>query len=166
MDLNLYTEHHGLFFHPDTLPAVRSVLTRAYLNKKVVRIWYGDPATGKAFPDEFEVLGTVGRSTGPVKVPLLVLPGEDGGGQISAHVIVRIDFVETTKTDGPFPKVSQSLRNAFKHPSFNTGSWKTGSLDDSEVSVFHEGSIHARFPSALLAQLYISFMKGETAYIC
>lgn len=165
MDLNEYKEYHGLFFHPETLPAVRSVLAQAFLNKKTVRIWYGDPSTGKAYPEEFEVLGTVGRSTGQVKVPLLVLPGESGGGAILSHVIVRIDFVETSRTDGPYPKVSQSLRNAFKHPNFSAGSWKTIASDNSGVVVLHEGAVHGNFPSPLLAQLYISFMKGETAYI-
>ena len=43
--------------------------------------------------DEFDVVGTVGRSTGLLKVPLLVEPGEAAGTAIlCAHVLALMDW--------------------------------------------------------------------------
>jgi hypothetical protein len=40
----------------------------------ILRLFYGDPATGRDWIDEFETTGFIGRSMGPMRVPLIMEP--------------------------------------------------------------------------------------------
>ena len=70
---------------------------------EVIRVWncptnrirlhisLGDTATGLDWLEENDVCGYVGRSMGPIKVPLLIANRRSlGGGAILDHCIVRI----------------------------------------------------------------------------
>lgn len=92
---------------------VRVALERAYARRDRdegrIRIWYGDTDTGRAWQEEYDVLGYVGRSMGTQKVPLLIFSRRSiGGGAILTKNIVRIDWV----------KGSHAL---YKHPTFSSG---------------------------------------------
>jgi hypothetical protein len=41
-------------------------------NQRKIRLFYGDTQTGQSWFDEHDVVGRIGRSTGSIKVPLLV----------------------------------------------------------------------------------------------
>ena len=57
-----------------------------------VRIFCGDPATGSLWPEEYGVTGRLGRSTGSVKIPLLINNARSSGGPaILDYCILRID---------------------------------------------------------------------------
>lgn len=88
-----YTKSGKLFFHPATAPKVKTVLNDCYDNGNVIKLYQGDVATGKAWNEEHDIIGTVGRSTGMNginKVPLLIGAGEGGGGAILTRCIVGI----------------------------------------------------------------------------
>jgi hypothetical protein len=70
--------------------SVIKILEEARESGRVLRIHYGDRATGKDWLDEYDVEGTVGRSMGPVKIPLLICPGECGGPGMLDDAIVKI----------------------------------------------------------------------------
>lgn len=140
----------GFYFHAETAPAIRETLARLPRSQRV-RVFYGDTKTGKAWPEENDVMGYIGRSTGAHRVPLLIHSrASSGGGAILDHCIVGI-------------VCTGSGAWLYKHPQFNPGEWKTapGTVDGYAVDVLHNGSIHARFKTAARGPRYCAFMRGE-----
>lgn len=56
------------------------VLDKLFNNKSRVRLFLGDPNTGKDWCERFDVLGYIGRSTGKYKIPLLIAKSNSMGG--------------------------------------------------------------------------------------
>lgn len=82
---------NGTSFHDETPDDVIRVLESARQGRVRLHISYGDRTTGRDWLEEVETHGYVGRSTGPVKVPLLVaIRRSTGGGAILDRCIVRI----------------------------------------------------------------------------
>lgn len=156
MSNHKYIQHAGLFFHPQTSMAVQTALANAFEGRQTVRLWYGDTVTGRAWAEEYDVLGKIGRSTGAIKVPLMVKAGEIGGPQLLDQCIVRIDIVARGKG---------ASRTTYAHPSFHTGTWVVTPSDLPEYTtiVLNDGEVHARFKKPETAQRYVAFMQG-TAY--
>lgn len=84
----------GTWFDYDTPPKVRSILERYRKEGGRIRIFYGD-RSGRSWMDENDVIGRVGRSTGTMKIPLLIAEGEYGGPGILDSCIVRIIDADT-----------------------------------------------------------------------
>lgn len=82
------------WFPPKTPQAICHALELARKKAYPVRIWYGD-ASGQSWLEEHDTVGRVGRSTGTLKVPLLVPAGECGGGAILCDRILRIRREDT-----------------------------------------------------------------------
>ena len=84
-------------FHQETPLRVRKILEQARVQGTVLRLFYGDQ-NGRDWGEENDVCGYVGRSTGSIRVPLLLEPLRDddvlisapGGAPILDHCIVRI----------------------------------------------------------------------------
>lgn len=132
----------SLHFDDETPEGVKRALLTAQRYRLRVRIWYGDMETGEAWPDEYHVLGYIGQSMGPRKVPLLIHNRRSfGGPALLDHCIVRVDT-----TDG---------RTLYKHPRFSAGSY----MIDSDT-VYLDGRLHARLESEEAARRYVSFMTG------
>lgn len=137
-------------FHPETNDAVKAILNTLYQTKVRCRIFYGDVETGKAWPEEYDTTGRIGRSTGSVKVPLLVNNARSiGGCAILDHCILAIFL-----TDGQL---------MYKHPTFDVGQWNIKPADIPEYthSVYLNDIIHARFKSKKQAYNYVDFMTGK-----
>ncbi len=84
-------EFCGLWFSTETEQEVRETIVRLYLSKKRVRFHWGDTKTGRDYGDVYDVSGTVGRSTGTQKIPLLIHNRRSmGGGAILDNCIVKI----------------------------------------------------------------------------
>lgn len=65
----------------------------------------GHTATGRCWLDEHDVVGRIGRSTGMMKVPLLIEAGADGGVAILTSCLLRrIDW--------------ESGRDLSRHPAY------------------------------------------------
>lgn len=78
-------------FHINTPNAVVAVLERAREVKTRIRIFYGDTQTGRDWMEIFDTVGIIGRSCGPIKIPLLFRNSRSYGGHaILAHHIVKI----------------------------------------------------------------------------
>lgn len=70
---------------------------RQYKNR--VRLWYGDIKTGRSWNEEFDVTGTIGRSSGNIKIPILVNNKRSyGGGAILTSCLIRIDDITAHRT--------------------------------------------------------------------
>lgn len=137
-------------FDPDTPVAVQAYLEAYRKTGAKVRLFLGNPETGKDWLSEWDAVGRVSRSMGPLKVPLLVTPGEDGGGAILTACVLRIIDVASKR---------EVYRHAnYKEPIFEvTPSKEPGFTVD--VSVY--GSVHARFKSDAKAKDWVDFMTGR-----
>ena len=92
---------NGTSYHAETSRRIIQVLERARKYHTRITVDYGDVKTGKSWNEHFDITGYVGRSMGPVKVPLLVHNSRSmGGGAMLDHCILSIRFAN--KKDGGF----------------------------------------------------------------
>lgn len=101
----------GTAWHADTAPLIRRVLS-TYLHASDpirLRVHYGDTETGRDWCDLYSMEGCVSRSTGRIKVPLLIHNARSGGGfPILDNCIVRIRFANRSKGG-----------DLYRHPSYH-----------------------------------------------
>lgn len=90
------TVKNGTHYSPDCPSQVIMAIETARLAHSVgrgyrLRIYYGDPATGLWWGDTQS--GYIGRSAGPIKVPLVLWNKVSRGGPaILDHCIVRVEY--------------------------------------------------------------------------
>lgn len=86
-----YINYNDLYFRDGTDERVMRVLEQASKSQVRIRIFLGDPKTGEEWFETNDVMGRVGRTTGQIKVPILV-PNVNswGGTAISTNCIVKI----------------------------------------------------------------------------
>jgi len=142
-------------FDNNTCDKVKTVLTECYNNQCRIRIWYGDIDTGVSWMDEHDVVGTIGRSTGQQKIPLLIKNSRsNGGGGILCHCIIRIDVISSKLT-------------IYKHPLFDVPTLGVYPNRDEDTKteypfiVSKNNELQARFKSEKQAKNYIDFMLGN-----
>ena len=85
-----YQVVNGTFYHKETPKRVVNALefSRQYQHQRLV-IFLGDGKTGKAWGDIEE--GRIGRSTGDIKIPLIIANSRSiGGPGLLDHCIVKI----------------------------------------------------------------------------
>jgi hypothetical protein len=138
----------GTCYHAETPEPVVALLERLRHQRRKIRLYYGDPVTGQSWLDEHDVIGWIGRSTGSIKVPLLIEPGERGGPALLDHCIVRID----------------SPRHVlYQHESFCVGEVRLvqGTLKRQRWEVWINDTVQARFHTKIQAQHYRDFIQGR-----
>lgn len=122
------------WFDPDTPAKVRRILEQYRKGGGELRVFYGDPETGRSWMDENDVLGTVGRSCGIFKVPLLIEKGERGGPAMLDGCIVRLMDAETGK-------------ELYRHPEFSVPEMEIRSTEGIMASW------HSKKPPKLLTEM-------------
>jgi len=145
---------HPFYFHDETPDEVMQQINYAYHNELRVRIWLGSGTSGKAWLEENDVMGTIGKSTGGVPIPLLINNARSlGGPGILTHCIVKI----MTTTGSVL----------YEHPTFNNPADRavitpvTGDHLSYLGEVQIDGKCVARFKSVQSAQNWIDFMQGK-----
>ena len=108
-----------------------------------LRIFYGNTATGHVWPEECEVQGRIGRTTGEIHAAILVHNERSCGGGTLLGDIVAI-------------KISGTNTWIYKHENLYFGHFEIVG-----ETVFHNGIMIAKFINAEKAQKYVAFMKGE-----
>ena len=91
-------------FKQGTDVRIQELLTGYLLSGKPVRIFLGDTDTGRDWLETCDIVGTIGRSTGPLHVPLLVPKNKHYGCAVLTHCIVKLIDVETGKPVYQHPK--------------------------------------------------------------
>jgi hypothetical protein len=142
------TKDLGTYFDPNTGSDVRYWLEHARQNHLRLRLFLGDRLTGRDWLEEFDVIGTIGRSMGPLKVPLLIRNAQScGGAAISTSSIVRIVDVKTK-------------RERYRHAKYHQPVFSYVQ-DGDRWAVMTDNQLHARFSSERQAKNWIAFMRGE-----
>ena len=86
-----YQVINGTSYDMRTRQNVINVLETVRREHIRIRVHYGDISTGKDWNDKYNVTGYVGRSTGSIKIPLLIYNERSyGGDSILDHCIVKI----------------------------------------------------------------------------
>jgi len=132
----------GTCYHIETPEPIIKRLEDARINRYRVRLFFGDTKTGQDWNEENDTMGRVERSTGRIKVPLL-LPNirSTGGGAILDHCIV---------------KIMKGKQTVYEHPGYDAGYFEVR-----RNRVFKNGEIVANFKTEWQAKRYVAFMKGE-----
>jgi hypothetical protein len=139
-----YKERNGIFFHAQTDESICYALSKAKERGQRLRLWYGDIETGKAWHEEYDTMGYIGRSTGAIKIPLLLNNAASiGGGAILDHCIIAI----TAAKGGAV---------LYKHPKFNQGEW-----DIIGAQVLCDGETYAHCKDERQARRLADFMSGR-----
>lgn len=143
---------NGTSYHTETPAAVIEVLERARQNRTRIHVSYGDRTSGLDWLEEFDAHGYVGRSIGPIKVPLLVANRRSlGGGAILDHCIVRI-------------RSSAGGRVLYQHPAYHFGTLairpkaEPVTLPDGRtlnIDVIRDGELHAAFENMVKARRWV-----------
>ena len=152
---------NGTSYDVRTPDQVVRVLENARHNRTRLHISLGDQETGRDCLEEFESHGYVGRSMGPVRVPLMIANRRSlGGGSILDHGIVRI-------------RTSQGGKVLWTHPKYYHGRLEIRpktepvTLPDGRfltVDVLRDGELHASFESTEKARRWVRKL-GLTAQI-
>ena len=145
-----YKVVNGTSYHEETNDKVVSVLENSRINRKRIRIFYGDVATGKDWNEENDTMGTVGRSMGTVKIPLLIHNSRSiGGGGILDHCIV---------------KITQGKTVLYQHPNYNMKSMTIVTTPTKEYThhVDFDNVRHASFKSETKMNRYVDFITGKS----
>ena len=107
-----------------------------------LRLYYGDTETGRCWMEEHDTIGYIGRSTGSVKIPLLIHNSRSmGGGAILDHCIV---------------KITANGHTLYEHPNFNMPE-----VTVKENAVLFDGDIYAICDNERKAERLAEFMIGE-----
>ena len=79
------------WFESNTPRKVRTIIENYRESRQFIRVFYGDPETGRDWMEEFGTTGIIGRSTGAMKVPLLLANNDDDGSSaMLVNNIVRL----------------------------------------------------------------------------
>lgn len=145
-----YKAVNGTIYHEETPNELVSILEEARIYHERIRIFYGDTETGRDWLEDNDVQGTIGRSTGTVKIPLLIKTSRcTGGGGILDHCIVKL-------------LVNGYCR--YIHPKYHLPKMEASQsqMEGYAVEVMVDGKVHARFKTTAQAERWTKFINGIT----
>lgn len=91
-----YKVYNGTYYNFDTPDDVVRILDYAINNNVRIRVFYGSD-DGRDWMERYDTMGTVSRSCGPVKIPLLLRNSRSiGGASILDACIVKITIDKKT----------------------------------------------------------------------
>jgi hypothetical protein len=102
-----YKEYNGTSYHTETKVLIVTILEIARKNKIRLVLDYGDILTGKSWNEIYGINGYIGRSTGTIKIPILIYNNRSiGGGAILDQCIIKISE-------------SKGKKVLYQHPTYN-----------------------------------------------
>ena len=135
---------NGTTFHAETPIEVCNILNDAIssIHSKRIRIFLGDRETGKDWNEFHDTIGYVGRSTGLIKIPLMIHNTRSvGGGAILDHCIVKITVDKKT---------------IYQHPKY----YCPIIIDGCSVIDTEDNKVIANCKNAETAKRYFGYLKG------
>ena len=85
-----YKVCNSTYYNIETKNIIIEKLENARISGRRIRVYYGKD--GNCWNDEFDTIGTIGRTTGSIKSPILIKNSRSyGGGLILTDCIFRMD---------------------------------------------------------------------------
>ena len=139
------------YFDPGTDAKAARVLESCRKRERKVRLILGDTSIGEPWLEEHDVVGRIGRSTGSLKVPLLIEPDEHGGCAILCACLLAIVDWES----GDF---------LYRHTAYREADLSIKPSGDAarSWSVLRREEVVASFRDIGQAGAYLAFMRGAT----
>ena len=133
----------GTFYSTSTPNELIEVLERISKGRMRCKFYYGDIETGRDYAEESDKIGTIGRSTGEIKIPLFIAtPRSRGGGQLFENIVMIKDI---------------NRRIIYKNPKYNSPALEITPSDMPEKGYTHNlkvnGEIYSRHKSERAAVL-------------
>ncbi len=92
-EYNKYVDYEGTSFRKGTPDQIKEIISMFMHSGTRLRLCLGDAVTGRDWEEEHDVEGYIGRSTGSIKVPILLANARShGGGEILTTNIVKIQY--------------------------------------------------------------------------
>ena len=151
--MKTYKEYNGMFFDESTPNEVCRILQAANAYNWRVRVFYGDPSTGENWNEEYDTIGNVGKSTGEIKVPLLIKNKRSfWGGAILDSRILKIVDIRTNEV-------------LYQHANYKPDNficlYRYISGDEAIVCINEESNIYANCATMQMAVNLCNFMNGK-----
>ena len=144
-DKQYYTTTNGTSYDINTDKKVVSILDDAIISRKRLKLDYGNTETGESWNECYDIIGRIGRSTGSIKIPLLILTSRSyGGGALLDSCIIKITDIKTGN-------VIYKNQN-YKEKIFNI---VPSDLPDYTVNVNINGKLYSRHKSERSAKILI-----------
>lgn len=87
------SESTGIFYHQSTPDEIVKILDWARNNNVRLKFAWGNIETGEDWGETYDIAGTIGKSTGTIKIPLLIKTRRSwGGGGLLDNCIVKISY--------------------------------------------------------------------------
>lgn len=148
------------WFDARTPKKVQSVLEAARKEGTTVRVFLGSEGTGRDWLSEYDTIGRIGRSMGPMKAPLLVPKGDCGGPALLTDCILRVIDMDTGKELYRHAKYHTPKMELTEAASYDVAQGYTHSVKvESEDGVME---CHANFKSQAEAAHWLAFMSGHS----
>ena len=145
-DKQYYTTANGTSYDINTDKKIVSILDDAIINRKRLKLDYGNTETGESWNECYDIIGGIGRSIGSIKIPLLILTSRSyKGGALLDSCIIKITDVKTGN-------VIYKNQN-YKEKVFNI---VPSDLPDYTVNVNINGKLYSRHKSERSAKMLIS----------
>jgi hypothetical protein len=106
---------NGTAYHIETPDRIIEIIEEALHSDRTIclRLCLGDTVSGKDWGETNDVTGYIGRSTGDIKVPLLLKSKRSsGGGSLLDHCIIKI-YIVRGHTYCP------SYHEVYRHPKYH-----------------------------------------------
>ena len=133
---------NGTSYHKDTSIEVIKVLELISRDNLRVKLHYGDTKTGVDWNDEYDVTGYIGRSTGSIKIPLLIHNKSSiSGGGILDHCLIKI-------------KLSKGGKVLYKSSNYQERTIEIveGDMEDRPFNTTIDGKLYGRHTSKKSAE--------------
>lgn len=134
-----------------TSGVVKAVLEAVCLSGQRIRLFYGDPQSGRAWPRDRHLVGILGHTEGAMLMPALFFSKQaTKGNPVLAHEIVRIMDV-TSRAD------------LYRHPHYHLPAMTITPFIQGvfQVAVRADGVVVRRFKTSEEAQVWIEFVRGD-----
>ena len=132
---------NGIEFNAGTPDKVVREILYYMGTKQRIRVFYGDPKTGKDWGENYDTIGYVSKSTGPVKVPLLVNNTRSRGGSaiLTGNVL----------------RITVDKRNVYVHPRYKCN------VVVKDKDVYLNGDLTWTCESHEKAEKAAAFLRGD-----
>jgi len=128
------------YYYENTPDKVIDILERARYRGDRIQLFYGDIKTGKNWNEENDTIGTIGKSTGMVKMPLLIATKRStGGGSILTDCIIGIKQGKNI-----LYKAENFIENGYKIVDSDLQGYAKNTLIDGEIYGRHRTELSAK----------------------